>query len=345
MLDAERTTGDEARDAAFLAVARRYWHPIGRSLDIDPGSVVPVTLLGERLALWRTAAGELGLVDDCCVHRGTRLSLGRVGADGCVTCPYHGWEYGRDGACTRIPQLPASPIPARATVPAYRVEDHGGLVWACLVAETDEARGRPRVPDFGEPGLRTYVGEPKDWDCQSPRQIENFFDIAHFSVLHVDVFGNAEVMEVDPYQVEPSDDGWQLRVAYTYPALDPMEKLGGGVATTVRPLAMEYCVDLPFAVSLASAQDEQRGVLFAANQPLSATSSRVYWVQSVDESLDVPDKALELYQELVMGADRPIVASQRPERLPLDLAAELHLPFDRLAVAYRRRLVELGFPG
>ena len=81
------TMHDEARDAAFLAAARRFWHPIGRSLDVDPGSVVPVTLLGEQLALWRAPDGELGLVDDCCVHRGTRLSLGHVGVQGCVACP------------------------------------------------------------------------------------------------------------------------------------------------------------------------------------------------------------------------------------------------------------------
>jgi len=295
--------------------------------------------------VWRAPDGALGLADDCCVHRGTRLSLGHVGAGGCIVCPYHGWEYDRGGACTLVPQLPDGPIPARAAVPTYRVADHGGLVWACLVPEAEQARDRPQVPGADEPGLRTYVGEPKDWDCQSPRQIENFFDIAHFSVLHVDVFGNPDVTEVDAYEVEESTDGWQLRVRYTYPARDPMETLSGGVATTIKPLMIEYCVDLPFAVSLASTQEGQHGVLFAANQPLSATTSRVYWVQSIEESIAVGDESLELYQELVMGADRPIVASQRPERLPLDLAAELHLPFDRLAVAYRRRLVALGFPG
>ena len=34
--------------------------------------------------------------------------------------------------------------------------------------------------------------------------------------------------------------------------------------------------------------------------------------------------------------DRPIVESQLPAELPLDLADELQLPFDRVAIAYRR---------
>ena len=41
--------------------------------------------------------------------------------------------------------------------------------------------------------------------------------------------------------------------------------------------------------------------------------------------------------------DKAIVEGQRPELLPLDLTEELHLPFDRFAVAYRRVLTELGY--
>jgi len=36
-----------------------------------------------------------------------------------------------------------------------------------------------------------------------------------------------------------------------------------------------------------------------------------------------------------------VVESQRPERVPFDLAAELHLTFDAVAVAYRRAMREI----
>jgi hypothetical protein len=40
------------------------------------------------------------------------------------------------------------------------------------------------------------------------------------------------------------------------------------------------------------------------------------------------------------------VESQRPEQVPFDLAAELHLRFDAVAVAYRRAMREQGLaPG
>ena len=44
----------------------------------------------------------------------------------------------------------------------------------------------------------------------------------------------------------------------------------------------------------------------------------------------------------IFEEDRAIVLSQRPELLPLDLQAELHLKSDRVAIAYRTWLRELG---
>jgi phenylpropionate dioxygenase-like ring-hydroxylating dioxygenase large terminal subunit len=44
----------------------------------------------------------------------------------------------------------------------------------------------------------------------------------------------------------------------------------------------------------------------------------------------------------IFEEDRAIVESQRPELLPLDLQAELHLRSDRVAIAYRTWLKQLG---
>jgi len=37
-----------------------------------------------------------------------------------------------------------------------------------------------------------------------------------------------------------------------------------------------------------------------------------------------------------------VVESQRPDRVPFDLAAELHLKFDAVAVAYRKAMRATG---
>jgi Vanillate O-demethylase oxygenase C-terminal domain len=41
---------------------------------------------------------------------------------------------------------------------------------------------------------------------------------------------------------------------------------------------------------------------------------------------------------VIFGQDQRIVESQRPEQVPFDLADELHLKFDAVAVAYRRAM-------
>jgi len=57
---------------------------------------------------------------------------------------------------------------------------------------------------------------------------------------------------------------------------------------------------------------------------------------------DIPEEQLLAYQNHITAQDKPIVESQRPELLPLDLQAELHLRSDKTAIAYRRWLRELG---
>lgn len=56
----------------------------------------------------------------------------------------------------------------------------------------------------------------------------------------------------------------------------------------------------------------------------------------------LPDEQVRQFQDVIIKQDIPIVESQRPELLPLDLQAELHLRSDRTAIAYRKWLRELG---
>ena len=59
---------------------RRYWWPVVPSAQLEPEAVLPVRLLGEDLALYRTESGKLGLVGERCVHRGASLVYGTYAA-------------------------------------------------------------------------------------------------------------------------------------------------------------------------------------------------------------------------------------------------------------------------
>ena len=54
--------------------------------------------------------------------------------------------------------------------------------------------------------------------------------------------------------------------------------------------------------------------------------------------LDQPPEVLQSFEDTIFNQDQAVVESQRPEQVPFDLAAELHLTFDAVAVAYRRAM-------
>src|SRR5512141_1729489 len=106
------------------------WYPVARSDSLADGQLKPARLLGRDLVLWRTN-GRVAAWHDLCIHRGTRLSLGRV-EDGQLVCPYHGWRYDETGRCATIPAHPSQRPPEKARAGVYRSAEQYGLIWVSL---------------------------------------------------------------------------------------------------------------------------------------------------------------------------------------------------------------------
>ncbi len=333
---------DAALDRAFISAAARYWHPVARSRDVGQ-QPWGATLLGVPLVLWRPVAsnGVSALVDQC-PHRGVPLSAGTVDADGHLRCAYHAWAFAGDGRCVEVPQQPGRRIPDVVAARRVRVAEGAGLVWACLVEAADEARPRPRFTEIEDRAWPHHVGAVQDWSAQAARQVENFCDIGHFSVLHPDTFGNPRVRTVDPYPVHR--DGDTVRAEYRYPAVDPVAEPGPDGRRPVGETHFRYRIELPFGVWLAGAHGPG-SVMFAVSAPTTATTLRLYWMSAFDPAVHgdgpVDGAALQAVEDRIWAPDRRIVESQRPVRL--FAADEVHRGFDALGVAYRRALRDLGF--
>lgn len=294
--------------------------------------------------LWRGPNGELHAFRDLCPHRGTALSLGQV-EDGCLVCPYHGWAYGPDGHCVKIPQLEEGrPIPSRVAVAGYRCTERYGLAWVCL--------GEPRadIPDFPEwddPAYCHVPCAPYTWQTSAPRMVENFTDFGHLGYLHDGLLGTRDDLVVPAHRV--ATDGLQLHYELTMQVPNTNDRWAvtdlSGHRGQQRNL---YVLSLPHAIWLQCTYLDtgRHRTLFFAAQPCRSMVSTGYCYQSRDFDLDGADQPYADFQEVLAEQDRVIVESQRPEQLPLDLSAELHLGFDRVAVAYRRALAGLGIePG
>ncbi len=328
----------------FYDAARSFWHPVARTDDLLAGQTMAVKLLAEDLVLWRNAQGMPAVGDDICPHRGTKLSMGTVTGDGCLQCPYHLFEFDSDGACTKIPQLPGKPISPKVRLGTYSAVDYAGLVWVCLDTNSANSTKPPLVPRAEDPGWWLYAGEPPEWNCQAPRMIENFLDLAHFGAIHSANFGNPEVHEVAPYKpvTHKGENAITFEVNYLARYRWAPEEDG---KPAVRPIHYRYRCDLPFASWIeTNVEGEHPYYTFAVCQPVSVDQTKIYWLTTFTNEVHHSPEELDKGFLPFFAEDQAIVEQQRPEWLPLDVSDELHMPFDKISVAYRRALAELGFP-
>jgi vanillate O-demethylase monooxygenase subunit len=104
-----------------------------------------------------------------------------------------------------------------------------------------------------------------------------------------------------------------------------------------------YEPHLPYTIALRLGWGGERGmVYFFASQPLAADRCAGYVVIGRNYNLDQDARVIEEFEDTIFGQDQVVVESQRPEQVPFDLAAELHLKFDAVAVAYRKAMRSLG---
>jgi 5,5'-dehydrodivanillate O-demethylase len=157
---------------------RRYWWPIAATVDLDVDPVQPVRLLGEDLTLFRDLNGKLGLIGARCAHRGISLAYGIPQENG-LRCAYHGWTYDTEG---RTIDTPFEPACLRLKLPAYPVEELGGLIWSYLgPAETRPLL--PRMELFVRDDMdRHMVFQPLE--CNWVQCNDNSMDPVHFEHLH-----------------------------------------------------------------------------------------------------------------------------------------------------------------
>src|ERR671929_1223807 len=160
---------------------RRYWHPVATSAQLKDEPVLAVTLLGENLALYRTDGGKLGLVSQRCPHRGASLAYGIPEEEG-LRCPYHGWRFDQTGQCNQQPAEPTdSTFKDRIKIPAYPVQEMGGLIWAYLGPEP--APLLPRYDLFVRDDLEREIGITR-LPCNWLQIMENSLDPVHLEYLH-----------------------------------------------------------------------------------------------------------------------------------------------------------------
>ncbi len=114
-LETWRDGGGQAPKGA----AQGEWIDIG-TVDEIPEKRAKVVCLRERerIAVFRHD-GKISAISNVCAHQAGPLGEGKI-IDGCVTCPWHGYQY--------LPANGQSPPPYTEKIPTYRVRIEGRRV-------------------------------------------------------------------------------------------------------------------------------------------------------------------------------------------------------------------------
>ncbi|CAG2103947.1 unnamed protein product, partial [Medioppia subpectinata] len=173
------------------------WYIIMDSRDLATNSVKAFELCEQQLVAFRGPSGAVHVLSAYCPHLGANLGVGghvvteSESGDDCIQCPFHGWRFGGDGQCKRIPNLEKSELkPLNARVKCWPVMEKNEMIYMWYHSSDQE-------PDHFLPDLSVKYNNPKltllstfNYNIYNIFQqvIENLLDTEHFEYVHTVVF-------------------------------------------------------------------------------------------------------------------------------------------------------------
>lgn len=326
-----------------MMIEETLWHPVALGTDLAQQPLA-VRLLAQELVLWRDDDAVVHAWADQCPHRGAKLSLGRI-EGGRLECPYHGWQFAASGQCVKVPALPNFTPPAAHCARTYAAQEAYGLVWVRLAAPAANSGAETALPAFAaeaDARLRKLNCGPYDVATSAPRLVENFLDMSHFAFVHEGWLGMRSAVAVEDYKVVATPTGL---LATECKAWQPQSNLH---SVAVAQVEYGYEVTAPYNAVLTKVPDAATVALEDYHEsiamfvcPVTPQTSRV-WFRLAVADFESSDDKLRDFQHTIFMQDKPVLESQQPQCLPLDLRAELHTAADKASSAYRRYLKNLG---
>lgn len=187
------------------------WYVAGFSKDLakDP---VKVTMLGADFVLFREMDGTPKCISNVCPHRGSSMADGIIYKDGSIGCPFHGWRFDGEGACTLIPSRcdhePQVVAPG-IKIDAYPAVERYGCIWVFLGDDPDAASPIFDVPEWEDDAFHHTTNE-EIWEADYVTSKFTNLDYVHLPVVHGILFqGNENPIQAPEHVVTSTEHGFQ----------------------------------------------------------------------------------------------------------------------------------------
>jgi len=201
------------------------WFQAAYSEDLRKGDVQPLTAMGREFVLWRDMQGQAHAMDAHCPHLGTHLGHGGRVCGTSLRCPFHGWQFAGDGACTDIPYSPNPRLEMRH-LKSWPLVERNGLVMVWWhprgIAPSFEV---PAMLEHGDAQWSRY--RRQRWEVATIWQEvqENIVDTTHFHHLH----GVATLARLDRF--EPAGPALHVNILHDFNT--PRGRLPGFLQTSL----------------------------------------------------------------------------------------------------------------
>ncbi len=198
-------------DLEQQTVFSRTWQVMGRVDQVEkPGQFVTATVAGEPLVAVRGNDGVLRAFYNVCRHHAAAVVTETCGQASLLHCPYHGWNYGLDGALKGMPEFDGVKNFERkdnGLIPV-RIETWEQFVFVNLdndAAPLTEFLGGlvKRVAPLGLNKLHYFTTKSYDIHCNWKVFVDNYLD-GGYHVPHLHKGLNA-VLDYKQYTIEHED--------------------------------------------------------------------------------------------------------------------------------------------
>jgi len=249
------------------------WYIIALSSEIKVNQLTERKLYDKSYILFRDKNDQVRVLINRCLHRLTQLSDGQLSND-CVTCPYHGWVFDKDGNVVTVPSLAPDEEAPKLKLETFEAIEQDGAIWIwCGDKKLKTQKPSWRFPHANDPSWVSYF-MITDFQNEVTNLCENFMDVPHTVFVHKGWFRDQAQKKV-PMTVETKD----AKVLVTYDQED--DKIGGMFHWLLNPKGnpMKHTdefiypnitrVDYTFG-------DDYGFIINSQNSPVSTLQSRTY---------------------------------------------------------------------
>lgn len=194
LIPTERYTDPAFFDLERQRVFARTWLFAGHESEWpEPGSYRSTDRSGSPLVIVRGDDGVLRAFYNACRHRGAPVTRDECGTARRLTCQYHSWSYGTDGALKAVPEarsFAGLDTEALALVPV-RCEVVDG--WVFVNEDPDAADLRSflgpvaeQMADLDGPSMRAVATVVHPIACNWKLMVDAFLEVYHVRTVHPD---------------------------------------------------------------------------------------------------------------------------------------------------------------